>query len=268
MAGLTEMRLPTFYLCHGGGPWPWMQGPLREMLRGLEEGLHAIVRGLPARPRAVLVVSSHWEEDVFTLTAADAPGMVYDYQGFPAEMYAIRYPAPGHPALASRVQELLHAQGCRARLSPDQGFDHSTYSLLKPMFPQAELPVLQMSLQRGLDPAAHLQAGAALATLRDEGVLIIGSGMSCHDRGPGLEQASQGFDDWLQSTLAGRDPEARRDALRHWERAPFARLVHSREDHLLPLMVAVGAAEGDAGTCVYRDRLMGRLAVSSHAFGL
>lgn len=261
------MRLPTYFLCHGGGPWPWLHGPLRQMLARLEQGLLAVPAQLPARPRAVLVVSSHWWEDTFTVTSSAAPGMVYDYSGFPEETYRIRYASPGSPALASRVVSLLRGAELPAQESPTQGYDHSAYSLMQPMFPAADVPLVQLSLQAGMDPGQHLAAGAALAPLRDEGVLIIGSGMSCHERGPEMAVASPAFDDWLNAAMLAPDPAQRHAALLDWERAPFARAVHPHEDHLLPLMVAAGAAPQDAAHNIYRDRLMGRIAVSSFRFG-
>lgn len=261
------MRQPTYYLCHGGGPWPWLQGPLRQALRGLERGLQAIPEQLPEEPRAILVVSAHWEEPVFTVTTAPQPAMVYDYFGFPPESYAIRYPSEGSPALAARVTELLESAGLHTAASPDRGYDHGTYSVLQPLYPQARIPVIQLSVQTTLDPLEHLLAGQALAPLRNEGVLIIGSGMSCHERGPDMALSSALFDDWLQDTLVSRHDTDRWDALCEWERAPHARLVHPREDHLIPLMVAAGAADGEPAECIYRERLMGFIAVSSYRFG-
>ena len=161
-----------------------MQGPLREGLRGLERGLLAVPGQLPRRPDAIVVVSAHWETHAFTVTSAVAPGMVYDYSGFPSEMYRIRYPSPGQPALAQRMVDLLGAAGCPAATDAQRGYDHSTYSVLQTMYPQADIPVVQLSLHAGLDPALHIRAGTALAPLRDENILIIGSGMTCHERGP------------------------------------------------------------------------------------
>lgn len=260
------MRQPTYYLCHGGGPWPWLQGQIRQTLQGLERGLQAIPQQLPEEPRAVLVVSAHWEEPVFTVTTSPAPGMVHDYAGFPPETYAIRYPSPGAPELAARVAALLDDAGLAARGSPERGYDHGTYSVLQTLYPQAHVPVVQLSMKSGLDPLEHLSAGRALAPLRDEGVLIIGSGMSCHERGPDMAMRSVLFDDWLQDTLVMQDSASRWQALCEWDRAPEARAVHPREDHLIPLMVAAGAAGLDPAECIYRERLMGFIAVSSYRF--
>lgn len=261
------MRQPAFYLCHGGGPWPWMQGPIRQLLRHLEQGLRELPARLPRRPSAILVVSAHWEEKAFSFTASAAPGMVYDYHGFPPASYRIRYASPGAPALASRAAELLRAHGCQATLSETRGYDHSTYSLMQPMFPKADIPVVQMSIQASMDAEDHLRAGAALAPLRDENVLIIGSGMSIHERGPEMATASPPFDAWLNEAVLTGDAERRWRALAAWEAAPYARAVHPTADHLLPLMVAAGAALDDPAACIYRERLMGTVAVSSFCFG-
>jgi aromatic ring-opening dioxygenase catalytic subunit (LigB family) len=260
-------RMPVYFLCHGGGPWPYMQGGLREQLRWLEASLKDLPRQLPQPPKAIVVVSSHWEAPGFSVTSSPSPGMVYDFYGFPSEMYRIRYPAPGSPALAQRMVAMLKAAGCPAHPDGTQGFDHSTYSLLQPMYPQAEVPVVQLSMCESLDPATHVRAGEALAPLRDEGVLIIGSGMSCHERGAHMALPSARFDHWLRRHLLEASPAERREALLHWTEAPYARTVHPREDHLIPLMVAAGAAGEDPATCVYGEQLMGELAVSSYRFG-
>jgi aromatic ring-opening dioxygenase catalytic subunit (LigB family) len=260
-------RMPVYFLSHGGGPWPYMEGGFREHMRWLEAALKDIPRQLPVRPTAIVVVSSHWECNAFSVTSSSAPGMVYDFYGFPPEMYTIQYPAPGSPPLAARMVELIEAAGCRALEHGSQGFDHSTYSLLKPIYPEANIPVVQLSLHRNFDPANHLRVGQALAPLRDEGVLIVGSGMSCHEHGPRVLDPSAQFDTWLRHALMELDPNQREQALVHWQQAPHARTVHPREDHLMPLMVAAGAADGDRAVCVYGERLMESLYVSSFCFG-
>lgn len=263
---MSESRMPSYFLCHGGGPWPWLGGPFRKHHGALERGLRAVPSQLPTRPLAILVVSAHWEEQIFTVTASAAPGMVHDYAGFPTEACTIRYPSPGSPHLAEQVRALLRSAGFAARASHSRGYDHGTYSVLRPMFPAADVPVVQLSLRTSLDPGEHLRAGAALATLRDQGVLIIGSGMSCHERGPQMAEASPRFDAWLRDAVTG-DPLGRDEALRAWERAPQARSVHPREEHLLPLMVAAGAARGEPAARIYAERLLGYIAVSSYRFG-
>lgn len=264
-------RLPTYFLSHGGGPWPYLSGPFREHYRELEASLQAIARELGSKPRAVLVVSGHWEADEFSVMANPNPGMVYDYTGFPAHTYAVQYPARGSPELAGRVRHLLETAGFAARLDEARGFDHGCFAPLAVMFPEADVPVVQLSLMAGYDPGAHLAAGRALAPLRSEGVLILGSGLSYHNLGEfgaQAKNASEAFDAWLQETLLRVPPAERSSRLLQWETAPSARRAHPREDHLIPLMVAVGAAEHEPATCVYHEEdFFGGVTASSFRFG-
>jgi len=266
-------RLPTFYLSHGGGPWPYMNDEARRPYARLEESLRELPRQLPRKPEAILIVSGHWEESEFAVMAAAAPPMIYDYGGFPEELYHIRYPAPGSPRLAQRAQSLIQQTGLPARLNAERGFDHGTYSLLAVTHPRADVPVFQVSLRADYDPAAHLRLGRALAPLRDEGVLIIGSGSSYHNLrrffGPRArrEDAAQ-FDTWLRETVVESAPARRSQRLLEWERAPAARDAHPQEDHLMPLHVVAGAAEEEPGRIVYsQDDFLGTIALSSYRFG-
>lgn len=260
-------RMPVYFLCHGGGPWPYMQGPFRDKMRWLEASLKDIPAQLPHTPTAILIASAHWETSAFNVTSSPAPGMVYDFTGFPASTCRAQYNAPGSPELAIHVSELLNSAGLPTGLDASQGLDHGSYSVLQPMFPSAQVPVVQMSLHGSLDPGLHLRAGAAIAPLRDEGVLIIGSGMSCHDRTPDMATPSAAFDAWMRRVLAQGTPEERHTALCQWDQAPWARKVHSREEHLLPLMLAAGAAGADAASCIYSEKLWDIFTVSSFAFG-
>ncbi|MES2127901.1 MAG: class III extradiol ring-cleavage dioxygenase [Pseudomonadota bacterium] len=259
--------LPTYFVSHGGGPWPFMKEQYGSTYDKLEASLAAMGRHAP---KAVLVVTAHWEERDFAISSAAKPGMLYDYSGFPPHTYQVQYPAPGSPALAQRVLDLIEGAGHEGHLDPARGYDHGTFSALTPMFPLADVPVVQLSLKHGLDPLTHLEIGRALAPLRDEGVLIVGSGLSYHNLrqfGPGGHVASHEFDAWLQLALA-LPPAERRAAMLHWDQAPYARLAHPREEHLLPLMVALGAAEEEAASCSYHeDDFFGSLAVSSFKFG-
>jgi len=264
------MQQPVFFLSHGGGPWPWLDGPFREHFAWLEASLKALPAQLPARPRAVLVVSGHWEEVGFTVSTAARPGMVYDYSGFPEHTYHIRYAAPGAPDLAERVIDLANAAGIAVGRDPARGFDHGTFSMLQPIWPEADIPVLSLSLRADYDVAAHLALGRALAPLRDEGVLIVGSGYSYHNLrnfGPTAGPASAAFDAWLRHTLLDLPAEERAAALLEWEKAPAARAAHPQEDHLIPLMVAVGAAGDDPGLCIYSENdVRGGITASSYRF--
>ncbi len=265
-------RLPTYFVSHGGGPWPYMTGEFRQRFDKLERSLVAMRRELGEWPRAILMVSGHWEETGLVISSGERPCMVYDYSGFPDYLYHIEYRAPGSPALAGRVQQLLAAGGVEARLDPTRGFDHGTFSVMKPLYPEEDVPVVQLSIDQGFDPALHLRIGRLLAALRDEGVLIIGSGLSYHNlpemrSGRGFAQSHE-FDGWLQQTLLREPVRHRSDRLERWSDAPSARKAHPREDHLIPLMVAVGAAEQESGTVSYHQGdFMGGYAATSFRFG-
>jgi len=198
--------------------------------------------------------------------------MVYDYSGFPEHTYHIRYKAPGSPELAERVQELLGAGGIGARLDPDRGYDHGTFSIMKPLYPGEDIPLVQLSIDRSYDPALYLKLGRLLAPLREEGVLIIGRGLSYHNlreaRGTEGVEPSRQFDAWLHQTLLGVELEERTERLLQWEQAPLARAAHPEEDHLIPLLAVVGPAEDDHGGVVYHQKdLFGRITASSFRFG-
>jgi aromatic ring-opening dioxygenase catalytic subunit (LigB family) len=263
-------RQPTWFLSHGGGPWPWMGGAFRQHFTQLEAALQAMPGQLPEAPRAVLMVSGHWETPGFEVMAHAQPGMVHDYSGFPAHTYEIRYPAPGSPELARRVVELLDGAQLPCSLNAHQGFDHGAFVPMAVMYPQAQVPMVQLSLQRGENADVHLALGRALAPLRDEGVMIIGSGLSFHNLrlfGPEGQRPSQQFDAWLQSTMALKGT-ARSEALSRWTEAPAARQAHPRAEHLIPLMVAAGAAEQESAHCSYHEtNFFGRLTVSSFRLG-
>jgi aromatic ring-opening dioxygenase catalytic subunit (LigB family) len=220
-------------------------------------------------PRALLVISAHWEADVPTLMTSPSPPMLYDYYGFPPAAYEIRWPAPGAPWLAARVAALLGQADIPSAVDDERGFDHGTFVPLGRSFPNADVPTVQLSLKNGLDPKLHLALGRALTPLRDEGVFIIGSGMSYHNmRGFGSAQAdadAQAFDAWLQETIA-LPSESRDQRLAAWESAPSARRVHPREEHLLPLMVVAGAAGDDRGSVPYSGKVFGK-AISAARFG-
>lgn len=264
--------LPTIYLPHGGGPWPFLE-PGRFFSSEEGDALRAYLAGLPSalpeRPEALLVISAHWEEPVPTVMTSPAPPMLYDYYGFPPSSYEITWPAPGQPALAARVREALSQAGIESAEDPNRGFDHGTFVPLLVAFPSADVPTVQLSLKRGLDPAAHYAIGRALAPLRREGVLILGSGMSFHDlRGfgrPSAQAVSETFDAWLQEA-ATQPPEERARRLEAWASAPAARQAHPREEHLLPLMVVAGAAEADPGSVAYSGTF-GRMRISAIHYG-
>ncbi len=264
-------RQPTLYLPHGGGPcffMEWQMGPANtwDRMRGWLERVGAT---LPERPKALLVVSAHWEQEVPTLTTRPEPTLLYDYYGFPPHTYELTWPAAHAPEVAARVQTLLSGAGIASATHDERGLDHGVFIPLKLSFPDADVPTVQLSLVDGLDPAQHLALGRALAPLRDEGVFIIGSGMSYHNmRGFGRASSladSIAFDDWLGGAVLAARPE-REAALAAWSTAPAARATHPREEHLLPLMVVAGAAGDDVGARVFSDEVMA-VRVSAFQFG-
>ena len=263
-------RQPAIFLPHGGGPcffmdWTW--GPA-DTWHKTQRFLEQLVSTLPAPPKAMVVVSGHWEEPTFTVGAAASPKLIYDYPGFPAHTYQLSWPAPGDRELAERVAGLLENAGLPSAISRTRGYDHGVFIPLKVAFPQAQIPVVTLSLLHSLDPQFHIAAGRALAPLREEGVLIVGSGMSFHNLGasfqPDTSARSRVFDAWLtsavQSTASLRD-----GLLEHWRSAPFGAYAHPREEHLLPLMVASGAGGDAAGVRIFHDEPMGA-AISAFRF--
>jgi len=266
----NPQRQPAIFLPHGGGPcffmdWTWGPADTWNATKRFLEGLAAT---LPETPKAILVISGHWEEPAFAASAAAWPELIFDYSGFPEETYRLTWPAPGSPVLAGRAADLLRQAGLPAAMSASRGFDHGVFVPLKVAFPDARIPVVSLSLAASLDPALHLAAGRALATLRDEGVLIVGSGMSFHNlrvylRPETLERA-RAFDSWL--TRAVESPATERDEmLTGWRAAPFAAYAHPREEHLIPLMVAAGAGGDAPGSRIFTDEPMG-VAISAYRF--
>jgi aromatic ring-opening dioxygenase catalytic subunit (LigB family) len=269
---MTTPRQPTLFIPHGGGPCFWIESPppfgphawdrLRDYLAGL-------VASLPAPPKAFLVVTAHWETDQPTVSTAAAPGMIYDYFGFPAHTYELKYPAPGAPELGRKAESLIAAAGLPVVEDGERGFDHGVFVPFLIMDPEARIPVMMLSLRRDLDPTLHIRVGEALAPLRDEGVAIIGSGMSYHDLrhfrdGDGRD--SEIFDAWLGEAMTTPDAAAREQSLIHWAEAPAGRACHPREEHLLPLMVVAGAAGTSRGVRDFHDVIGGKT-ISAFRFG-
>jgi aromatic ring-opening dioxygenase catalytic subunit (LigB family) len=267
----SPTRMPTWFIPHGGGPCFFMDWNPPRAWDKMAAFLKGVAATLPRRPEAILVVSAHWLESGFHVTSAPRPELIYDYYGFPPHTYALKYPASGEPRLASRIAELLGQANLASHADPSRGFDHGMFIPLMLMFPDADIPVVQVSLRRDLDPARHLQAGQALAPLRDEGVLILGSGMSFHNmRGygdPRFGPISDQFDAWLTSAVQAEAGERQR-LLVDWAQAPAARLSHPprAEEHLLPLMVVAGAATDQPAQRVFSDRVM-ETTLSAFRFG-
>lgn len=253
----------VFYLPHGGGPLPLMGDAGHAGMVALYHELAGAIAGSPA----VVVVTAHWEAEHTMFSGAARPGMLFDYYGFPPETYTYSYPAPGAPALAERATGLLKAAGVEAGIDDERGYDHGTFVPMMLLRPEADVPVLQMSLLKSLDATQHIAVGRALAPLLADGIVIIGSGMSFHNLGAFLggrripENADRHFDDWLNDVLvgSGHDADARAQRLANWVEAPGARACHPREEHLLPLHVCFGAASAAGVTAgnIFREPLMG-----------
>jgi aromatic ring-opening dioxygenase catalytic subunit (LigB family) len=267
----SSSKMPVYFLSHGGGPWPWMRQEMPGVWDKLDESLKAIPSSLISKPQAILVITSHWREKEFVISSSARPPMIYDFGGFPSHTYRVQYPALGSPELARRIFELVNSAGLPVRLDAERGFDHGTYTIAYPMYPNADIPLVQLSIQKRFDPLLHIRLGRALNNLRSEGVLILGSGLSFHNLGLFGEEArlpSQEFDRWLQDTVLNQTGEARLGSLINWSTAPSARIAHPREDHLIPLMVAVGAAETEAAQLIYHEKeIFGGWTVSGFRFG-
>ncbi|MGN6269351.1 MAG: DODA-type extradiol aromatic ring-opening family dioxygenase [Sphingomonas sp.] len=266
------MTLPTLFIPHGGGPCFFMDpagGPPEPMWRRMHAYLAGLIASLPERPRAILCVSGHWEETIPKVHVGNGHPLLYDYHGFPAHTYHLRWDAPGAPDVARRAQALFSDAGIEVGEEGTRGWDHGVFVPMKVMVPGADIPLAQLSLRVDLDPSAHIVIGRALAPLRDEGVLIIGSGMSFHNlraRGDAITPIADAWDWALRDVVTDPDPERRAARLIGWENLPHARIAHPREEHLLPLMVAMGAGGNDRAVCDYRDHVIG-WAVSGYRFG-
>lgn len=259
---------PVLYIPHGGGPMPLLGDPDH---KAMVEFLSTIGSKF-AKPSAILVISAHWEEKQPTIIGGESPGLLYDYYGFPEESYTIQYPAPGHPALARDVHRLLKESGIEARVDEKRGFDHGLFVPLKIMYPDATIPCIQLSLVSGLDPGVHIRLGKALARLRTQNVLILGSGFSFHNMSAFFSSSQDdtdsrngAFQQWLLETctMPHIPAEERQQRLIDWELAPSARYCHPREEHLLPLLVCYGFAGSPASVVfdgkVLRKRALGLL---------
>jgi 4,5-DOPA dioxygenase extradiol len=261
----SDRKAQIVYFSHGGGPLPILGDVSHKAMVDFMINLPSQL----GKPDAILVISAHWEESSATLLGAQNPAMFYDYYGFPDEAYEIKYPAPGSPVYANRIAGLLEDNKTPAGIDPKRGFDHGLFIPLKLMYPDANIPSLQLSLLRGLNPAVHINLGKALRGLLKENILVIGSGFSFHNleaffgREMGApDPANDGFQNWLIDVCAGPISQHQREQrLIEWERAPSARYCHPREEHLLPLHVCVGLADRPAKV-IFDDQILGKRAVA------
>jgi aromatic ring-opening dioxygenase catalytic subunit (LigB family) len=261
MNNIPPTRMPTWFIPHAGGPCFFMEWNPIDAWDRMADFLKNTASSLPRQPKAIVLVSAHWLEPIVGITSGAHPSLIYDYQGFPPHTYELTYPAPGAPALAARIADLLQSQGIPAQQDAKRAFDHGVFIPLKLVFPHADIPVVQVSLHNSLDPVQHINTGRALQALRDEDVLIIGSGMSFHHMcaygNPQYAPISDEFDDWLTHAVQA-EPKAREQLLAKWTLAPRARDCHplGAEEHLLPLMTVAGAAGNSVGRKVFSDRVM------------
>lgn len=251
----SQQRMPTAYITHGGGPCFFMDWDPPHEWDSLRSALEYLPQRLPEQPRAILVISAHWESREVAISSNPSPPLIYDYGGFPPHTYELTYPAPGNVDVAREAAALLDAAGIDNRLDPDRGWDHGVFIPLKVIYPNADIPIVSMSVRHDLDPQAHLEIGQALAPLRDQGVFILASGSSFHHFGNFGTQHTEIFDKWANEVMA-QDPSKRWESLKNWESAPSARQAHGREEHWIPLMVAVGAAGGDPAHTIFNDVVM------------
>lgn len=243
------MTQPILFVSHGGGPMPLLGDPGHVHLVDAYASIRDRISALPRKPDAMLYISAHWEEDIATVTSAAQPSLYYDYYGFPEESYSIQYPAAGAPQVADEVRRLLQQAGIAQAANAERGLDHGVFVPGKLLVPGAEIPCLQVSLLKSLDAEAHLELGKALAALREQNVMLVGSGFSFHNMRAFFEKdnaegdrLNQDFEDWLSETVKECSNEERWQRLLSWEQAPGARYCHPREEHLLPLLVCATAA--------------------------
>lgn len=265
-AAAASHPLPTLFVSHGAPTIAVEDGPTRRFLAGLGARV--------ARPRAVLAVSAHWETDEVSVMAASSPSTVHDFFGFPAPLYALRYPAPGAPALAAHIAALLDAAGYPVRLDADRGYDHGAWVPLSLMYPDADVPVLQLSINPAKPAAWHWRLGRSLRPLCDEGVLVLASGSMTHnladfrryrdDVEHAVEPYAEAFTAWFAQRFAARELEA----LLAWhELAPEAARAHPSDEHLLPLYVALGAAGvGWSAQRLHHGFMHGAIAMDTYLF--
>ena len=257
------MKAPVIFIPHGGGPMPLLGEPNHLPLVNFLQNLAVSL----TKPKAIIIISAHWETDLATVTSGAKPDLIYDYSGFPKESYEIKYPVAGHTELAHKVEALIQASGMKAKTDFHRGLDHGVFVPLKLMYPNADVSVVQLSLLNSLDAKKHIELGKSLGQLCDDGIMIIGSGFSFHNMNAFMKNDSNNqsrsleFDTWLNQILLSDELsfKQKQDALTHWEQGPQARFCHPREEHLLPLHVCFGAATAANLTArnVFDERLLG-----------
>ena len=259
---LSDQPSSVLFIPHGGGPLPLLSDKKhQDLINFLRK-----IRSKLVKPSVILVISAHWEEDKVTITSSKNPALIYDYSGFPDEAYQVKYPASGDPVLANKIYKLLRDNGIEAKLDESRGFDHGLFVPLKIMFPDADIPCVQLSLVKNLDPDMHIKIGRSLADLRNEKILVIGSGFSFHNLRSFFSHSAgepdmknEAFQQWLIDTCTNEElsENDRKTRLIAWNQAPSARFCHPREEHLLPLHVCYGMTNS-AAELVFEGKVIGK----------
>ena len=266
---MNKTRLPVFFLSHGGGPWPYIDEMHKQFTQSDLE-FRKMAKNLPEKPVSIIVISGHWQTPEFRVSSAKTPAMEYDYFGFPEHTYHISYPAPGSPYLAQKIIDLLTLSGIPCTPDAQRGFDHGIFVPMVIMYPEADIPIVSISIKSDFNPTEHLRLGEALIPLRNEGVLIIGSGLTYHNLPKfGSKEASSVskiFENWLNTSISETDVQTRNKNLINWEHAPEARKAHPREDHLIPLLVIAGAAGENIGRRIFLEHVW-NVTMASYSFG-
>lgn len=267
-------KLPVYFIPHGGGPWHAMHNAMGDTLgyAKLRTYLSNLGNNYTSIAKSILIISGHWEEQVTTIHFGKNHSLLYDYYGFPVHTYHFNWAPSGNPELALKIETILKANDIEVNREYKRGIDHGVFVPLMIAFPEAQIPIVQISLLDTLAPELHLKLGEALEMLRNEGVLIIGSGMSYHHlqgfmsgNAQALKDAEK-FDNWLTNTITMSDIKARKNLLINWHLAPSALKCHPRSEHLLPLHVIVGAAGNDIGKQDFTGTIMG-IKISGFKFG-
>ncbi len=235
------------FLSHGGGPLPLLGDPDHQDMVQCLKNITTKIK----KPSAILIISAHWEQSTVAITSGENPNLIYDYSGFPEQSYNVEYPCSGAPLLAHKVHNALKLAGINSELDEQRGFDHGVFVPLKIMYPEADIPCVQLSLINSLDPTEHIKIGQALKNLSHENLLLVGSGFTFHNmkaffssKTSDLKAMNHSFEQWLLQTCTDTNMSEteRSNRLLNWQSAPSARYCHPREEHLMPLHICYGAA--------------------------
>lgn len=252
---MKNEKQPVFYISHGGGPCFWMDWGTPDPFQNLAQFLKNFQNLLPQKPDAILVVSAHWEENEYTLQTHPNPPMLYDYYGFPEHTYHLKYPGKTSKNLEALIENQFAIHQTPLKKDSERGYDHGLFVPFLLMFPEADIPIMQLSIKHNLDPKDHYKCGEILSALREKNILIVGSGLSYHNLRNlvDVRNISESWNNWLNETLTADQFD--REKLFNWKNAPNALLCHPREDHLVPLFVAAGAATDKKAVRVYNEKM-------------